>query len=129
MRARFLAEHYFDVPFTRDTILFFERQIYGLHYIEVAAHTKSLNTLRHVFGLSPIPIERYPEADIALLIQQEQTLRARPFAEALSGYRLDYLVWDSVLHPEWNVRQVKGLQKVYESNGIIIYKFPPAATN
>lgn len=124
MRSRFLAAHYFDTELTRDRMtdgLAMERQVYGNYYIEVSAHTRSLNKLRRVLGLEPLPIERYPEADIQLLIEEWGAQKSRSFMQVLAGYRVDYVIWDRAAHPEWDIDTIPGLRKVFESGDIVVY--------
>ncbi|MBI5004039.1 hypothetical protein HZC00_03020 [Candidatus Kaiserbacteria bacterium] len=124
MRARFLAAHYFDPALTREIMtdgLSMERQVYGNYYIEMSAHMRSLNKLRRVFGLSPLPVERYPEADIASLIQEWQAQKSYSFMQILSQYRVDYVVSDRATHPEWRIDTVQGLHKVFEDGDIVVY--------
>lgn len=124
MRARFLAAHYFDATLTRDTMttgLAYERQMYGNYYIEVSAHTRSLNQLRRMIGMSQLPIERYPEADIRALIQEWQDQKSKSFMQVLSRYRVDYVLWDRAAHPEWDIDIVKNLHEVYKSGDIVVY--------
>lgn len=124
IRARFLAAHYFDPALTREIMtdgLSMERQIYGNYYIEVAAHTRSLNKLRRMAGLSPLSVERYPEANIASLIQEWQEQKSRSFMQILSQYRVDYVVWDRAAHPEWRIDAIPGLHTVYEGDDIVVY--------
>lgn len=124
IRSRFLAAHYFDTALTREIMtdgLAMERQVYGNYYIEVSAHTRSLNKLRRIIGLEPLPIERYPEADIESLIQEWQDQKARSFMQILSQYRVDYVVWDRAAHPEWRIDAIPGLRKVFEDGDIVVY--------
>jgi hypothetical protein len=126
IRARFLAFHYFDSSFTRQTFtssgIATERQIYGNYYIERAAHLASLNQMRHWIGLSPITIERYPEADLSSLFEEWHAMEVKSFREAVAPYRVDYLVWDQKENPDWNVKKIPGLQKVYNNDEITVYK-------
>lgn len=124
MRSRFLAAYYFDTALTREIMtdgLSMERQVYGNYYIEVSAHARSLNKLRRVMGLEPLPVERYPEADIESLIQEWQDQKSRSFMQVVSQYRVDYVVWDRAVHPEWHIDTIPGLHVVYESDDIVVY--------
>lgn len=130
IRMRFLLQHYFGAPFTRDDFssgLALERQIYGNFYIEQSAHRASLNTLRRLVGLGAIPVARYPEDDIASLIEEEKSLRTRPFLESLSPYRVDYILWDKKSEPEWRIDRIAGLSRVYEAEGVVVYKIAKGA--
>jgi len=41
----------------------------------------------------------------------------------LRRYRLDYIVWDKALFPEWNLESYPELEKVYEKNSVAIFIF------
>jgi hypothetical protein len=41
---------------------------------------------------------------------------------ALNKFRLDYIIWDKNLNPDWDVLKYKELQKVFEVNNVIIFR-------
>lgn len=43
----------------------------------------------------------------------------------LANYNVQYLVWDRLSHPEWDISIIKGLNPVLNANGIVLYRFTP----
>lgn len=123
VRQRFLAQHYFDEPFSFDDVVRLEKQVYGTYYINRSAHQRTENRLRLLFGIPEEVIERHPEGDMQSLVREEQELRARSFVDALLGFRVDYLIWDKAIHPEWNLSNGAMLHEVYSHDNILVYAF------
>ncbi len=126
VRARFLWQHYFD-PFTVADFsngLTLERQVYGNFYIEQYAHRASLNSMRRLLSMKPIPVARYPEQDIASLAEEETALQQQSFLSIIKGYRVDYIAWDKTKDPEWHLDRILSVSKVYEINNVAIFALP-----
>jgi hypothetical protein len=123
IRRRFIMFHYFDTSLTRESFdsIEIEREAFGNFYIDNAAHLANENTLRRMFHLTPVPIMRYPESAIAMLLADLKAQKKQPFLAGLSGYRIDYIAWDRMSDPEWHLDQLSGLTKVYDANSISIY--------
>jgi hypothetical protein len=121
VRQRFLIQHYFDEPFSYDEVVRLEKQIYGTYYINRSAHQRTENRLRLLFGVPEEAVERHPEGDMQTLVREEQELRMRSFADALLGFRVDYLIWDKAVHPEWNMSSSTLLREVYQRDNILVY--------
>lgn len=119
--ARFIGTRYFDPTFTRDMILNFEIDVLGAPYLGEYQHTVMINKLRKFFGLAPLPTERYPEEIIQKLLTEAKRVREGTFKDALQGYRVDYLVWDTRADPLWKIPKTSGLIKLYEANDIAVY--------
>lgn len=125
VRQRFLAQHYFDEPFSFDDVVRLEKQVYGTYYINRSAHQRTENRLRSLFEIPEEAIERHPEGDMQSLVREKQQLRARSFDDALLGFRVDYLIWDKAIHPEWNLSNGAMLHEVYSHDNILVYAFVP----
>ncbi len=122
--ARFVGAHYFDASFTREDIIAHEAGVFGLAGVGAYQHGAMLNRLRAVVHLPPLPFTRYPEAEIATLLSAGTQARKGTFTDALGGYHAEYLVWDRIAEPEWQVGKVPGIQKVFEGNDISVYQLP-----
>ena len=118
---RFIIEHYFD-DFIPAYIRAHEREIYGAYLIDRYNHTVSENTVRNYIGFSPVPNVLVPEADVTDIQSQAATLHAEGFQKALSTYRADYVIWDTLSEPSWDINTFKFLTPVYETQGIVIYR-------
>lgn len=51
----------------------------------------------------------------------ENILKDPDIEKAISAYRVDYLVWDSLSEPDWSLNLYPFLHLVYDNNGIKIY--------
>lgn len=121
VESRFIAVRYFDPAFTRETITDAEIDVLGAQYLGAYQHTAMINKVRKLFGLTPLQIERRPEAVIQRLLAEARSVRAGTFQHALQGRRVDYLAWDTIADPAWRVPQTPGLTRLYEANGIAVY--------
>lgn len=121
VEERFMGVRYFDPTFTRETITNFEFDVLGAKYLGTYQHGLQINKVRKLFGLAPLPIERYPEEIIQKLLAEAERVRASTFKNALHGYRVDYLVWDTLADPLWNFSKTPGLTKLYEANNLVVY--------
>ncbi len=121
VNTRYLGAHYFDASFSTSTVIANENDVFGAYYVGRYQHAATENSLRRLLHLPPVTVARYPEDAIAALVAKKKQLQQGSFRAALGGYRVDYLVWDSTLHPEWKITRVPGLAAVYEANGIKVY--------
>jgi hypothetical protein len=122
LEKRFLGAHYFEKPFTREEITDHELTIFGPYYMGQYQHAQSENKLRTILGIAPLAVDRYPEERMAQLVEQGRIVQKGSFKNALGGYRVDYLVWDSKTDPAWSVTKVSGLTQVFSKDGMFVYK-------
>ena len=122
VEARFVGAHYLDPMFTRADIIAVQQDVFGLYYIARYQHAQQVNKIRTLLHLAPETVEQYPDALIAQMLASSTVLRAGTFTNALGGYRVDYVAWDSAAEPQWRVAKLAGFSKVFEANGVVIYK-------
>ncbi|MBI3572129.1 hypothetical protein HY091_01170 [Candidatus Kaiserbacteria bacterium] len=121
VNTRFLGAHYFERPFTRESVTSRELDVFGAYYVGRSQHAATANKARRLLGLPVILEPRYPEEEVNALVAREAMLQRGSWQNALAGYRVDYLAWDTVADPGWNIGAVPGLTKVYAANGILVY--------
>lgn len=119
--ARFLASRYFD-PITRETILASEFDVFGAEYVGRAQHADTTNRFRRLVGIPLVEVERYPEEDIQRLVGEGKRMHEGSFDEATERFQVDYLVWDTVKNPDWELP--KSLRPVHEQEGFVVYAVP-----
>jgi hypothetical protein len=125
VERRYIASHYLDHAFTLEDIQRSELDVFGLAYLASAQHESQVNKLRSVLHLTPHAFERYPAADFGRVASSSEKVRAGSFKDALRGYRIDYLVWDSVKEPDWRMDRIRGTEELYGANGLVVYKLRP----
>ncbi len=123
MLDRFILSHYTEREFNADFVRESERSIFGTYYINAFAHIGQENALRRLAGL-PVLRAQFPEEKIQAVLARYGQLRGKSWRQALlsSPYRADYLVWDTASHPEWEIPENDGFEKLFESEGIRVYK-------
>ena len=125
VQERFVRWHYFD-GLTRESVIAGEADVFGAYYLGRWQHAMTTNRLRPLLGMPLDVVDRYPESAIESLIEQERLLQKQSFSSAIRGYEVRYLVWDTLLRPEWHANTVPGLRKLYEANSLEVYAVPPS---
>lgn len=117
---RFIINHYFekfDEPFVVQNV----RSIYGVRYVDQHGHTVQSNKLRKLLGLKPEPEVYLPEEAVSTFLKTVHTVQSADLASQLKKYRLDYIVWDKQLNPEWRFNTLKFARPVYSDSRFTIY--------
>lgn len=121
IETRYLGNEYFNTNFSSSTVRADETAVLGSSDVGIYQHALTENHLRKLFGLPLLTPARYEDARIASLVTKETQLQKGSFNAALAGYRADYVVWDTVADPGWNLAKVKDKTLVYAANGIQVY--------
>ncbi len=121
VKNRFILSHYFD-SINRDHVLLRQRFVFGGYYINEYGHTGSKNRIRKLLGQPVDNTEMIPASVIDGIVAEAHGIQKNDLLPQLKKYKVDYIVWDSVKDPQWKVKTMKGLQSVYEANGIFVYK-------
>ncbi|HAZ29030.1 MAG TPA: hypothetical protein DCY48_04645 [Candidatus Magasanikbacteria bacterium] len=119
---RFLINQYWNTLEYSDFVRY-ERSIWGTQFINAYAHNQSKNKVRRVLFLRQISYERLPQ-DAMRDIQHKYTVLKQEFFPVLvKPYRLDYIVWDTEKHADWNLDQYNFFTQVHEIDNFKIYSF------
>lgn len=88
---RFLLNHYAET-LDRERVAANERAIYGVQFINAAAHARQGNRLRAIFGFRLKPVDPLPAEAVERVVARSGELGAADFKGALKRYRVDYLI-------------------------------------
>ena len=88
---RFLLNHYGE-RVSREGVLANERAIFGVQFINAAAHARQGNKLRGLLGLRQKPVDPLPDEAVERALERWRELGRTDFRSALERYRVDYLV-------------------------------------
>jgi len=121
VHERFIINNYFE-KFTDEFVRKNQRGIFGGYYVNEYGHNASKNKVRKLFGMETVSFDMVPLHEVDNIKTQAQAIQKNTFEQALKAYKADYVVWDSIKNPNWKVDKLKSLERVYEFNGIIIYK-------
>ena len=103
VEERFILNNFFE-KFDRDFITENERAIWGVRYVDRYGDAVQGNKWRRLFGLKLKPETRTPEEEIEKIINMASNLQGRELKEELTGYKVDYLIWDKEKNPDWGIK-------------------------
>ncbi|OGZ32161.1 MAG: hypothetical protein A3I88_02460 [Candidatus Portnoybacteria bacterium RIFCSPLOWO2_12_FULL_39_9] len=63
-----------------------------------------------------------PDAKLYFLVDRYKEFLSAPLEEMLRKYHTDYLIWDTLKHPEWQIEEYSFLKQIYQAEGLKIYK-------
>lgn len=63
-----------------------------------------------------------PDEKIDFLIGKYQEFLDIPLENVLKKYQTDYLLWDTLKHPEWQIEQYPFFEQIYQIDGFKIFK-------
>ncbi|MHB1316311.1 MAG: hypothetical protein ACYCZW_00450, partial [Minisyncoccota bacterium] len=63
-----------------------------------------------------------PENVIQEVSLEAQRIQSMSFEDVIKRYKVDYILWDSVKNPQWNIKNISVFKKVFSSNNITIYE-------
>lgn len=118
---RFVTNNYWE-EFSEEFVRKNERSIFGTAFINHYNHIQQQNKLKRVFGATEKQIERYPQERIAEFMTFASAQQQTPLPELLSQYQLDYIIWDTVANPEWEIDSL-GLAQVATIGQFNIYAY------
>ena len=121
VESRFVINHYFDT-FTDDYVRSSQRSIFGGYYVNEYGHSLSKNKLRKLFGIEPVAYQLVPDHEVERIQTLAEGIQKQDFEMVIKRYKADYLVWDSLKDPQWNVNDSDFLEQLFSDNGIFIYR-------
>lgn len=65
----------------------------------------------------------FPDSYLEDLTRKYQTFLQHDFAREWKMYRVDLVLWDEKLHPEWNLSQYTFLKRIWVGDGLSIWTF------
>ena len=116
---RFILNKFFE-KFDKDFVTENVRSVYGVRYIDIYGHAVQGNKLRRLLGLKLEPEIYLPKEAIAKAIARAGELQKGDFLEELKRFRIDYLVWDKIKNPNWEIEQ-RYFKKVFETDYFKIF--------
>jgi len=63
-----------------------------------------------------------PDEKLIFLIDKYKEFLNIPLEDIFKKYQTDYLLWDTLKHPEWQVEQYSFFEQIYEINEFKIFK-------
>jgi len=120
VEKRFVINNYFE-DLNEEVIRYRQRSIFGSFYLNEYGHNLSKNKLRKLFGLPQVSYEMVPPEEIERIRSLVESIKKESFEKQIKTYKVDYIVWDSVKDPEWNIHKLKFVKEVYSNNGIFIF--------
>jgi hypothetical protein len=118
---RFYINNYFEDK-DREFIIKNFPALYGTRYSDIYGHDSQVNKVRSIFGLSLVPLNFYPDEAINKVLNVFESMKKYTYFDLLKQYRVDYVVWDKNMDPNWVMNKKTFLKKVYSENNIEIYK-------
>ena len=118
---RYLLSHFFDEGF-------FDNQNFGLDDAQRILWTfpyESEKNTHNIFGGLKIPYQsKYSfEQEIKRVRRAYVNLLKEGWGlELLKKYKIDYIIWDKLESPDWNIEQYGQLEKINEFKDVAIYK-------
>lgn len=117
---RFILNNFFE-NFSEDFIKASERSIYGVRYVDEYGHIVQGNKLRRLLGLVTKSTDRFPQGAVQTVMNRTNELKKHNLAVNLTGYRIDYFVWDKNKNPAWQLSKQKFLKKLFEDENFAIF--------
>lgn len=65
----------------------------------------------------------FSDAVLDDLVAKYQLFTTKPTGEQFKSYRVDYVLWDQVKNPKWELDQLGFLQEVWRKEGLSIWQF------
>lgn len=118
---RFLLAHYYE-NIDEDFIRLHERQIYGVQFINAAAHRSQENRARSLLGLPAKPDVSLPDEAVERVFRRRDEIRERGFDRELKKYRVDYVIWDTETLPGAAFDALGFLKKIQAVDSFTIYR-------
>ena len=79
---------------------------------------------RRLVSNDPSIVKKRPETIKQLEVEYRQRIPDdKALVRLLTAYDIRYIVWDSLVHPEWDLSVIKGLVPVVHSGNITLYSF------
>lgn len=116
VKERFVINNYFndiDDDFIQENL----RDIWGVHYIDEQAHKRSKNKILKIFKKDKALGPLIPDEEYESFIGLRDELLKKDFVDLIKDYRVDYLISDNEYFKKHDQ-----FEKVFESNGKVIYK-------
>jgi hypothetical protein len=63
-----------------------------------------------------------PDEKLNFLVDKYKEFLDIPLKSVLKKYQTDYLLWDTLEHPEWNIEQYPFLKEIHRVNGFIVFR-------
>lgn len=118
---RFVINNYFET-IDRDFIIANDRAIFGVRYIDRYGHAVQGNKLRRLLGLKLEPEIYLPQPVVDATISMAQKVQSGNFEEKLKKFRVDYIIWDKIIDPNWHFDNQKFVKTIFENRNFKIYK-------
>jgi len=89
---------------------------------EARYHIEETPLYRFLFGEQESPYSVEKERAYAREVLTDLESSGGINAEALNRYRLDYVIWDKKLHPDWTIGNVPQFEPIFEQHDIVVYR-------
>lgn len=66
--------------------------------------------------------DRIPDEKLNFLVEKYKEFLDVPLEDILEKYSADYLVWDTVEHPEWQIEEYSFLEEIYADGEFKVFK-------
>ena len=96
----------------QDEIKSISSDVYGIYYRETTG------------SYAGIPEEKFEEI-VKLYTDGLKTPASKWLYEMFKKYDVEYIIWDKIKDPSWNLGRFNYLTEVFEFGGMAIYKFKP----
>jgi hypothetical protein len=89
---------------------------------EAPYHIEATPLYRLLYGVRESPYSSNNEIKFAKEVKKDLEASGGITVERLKKYRIDYVIWDKKLHPDWTIPNVKQFEQIFERNDLIIYR-------
>ena len=98
-----------------------QRALFGVRYVDQAAHASRTNRVRAIVRLPPLSTDVLPKDAVDAVLARAAALKDEPFDRALGGRKLDYVVWDVAADPAWAFEGRTGFSRAFSTGDFVIY--------
>ncbi len=123
VKERFVVSSFFHEPFDRAYMLKNERAIWGVHYIDERGHKRQVQKLTKILRMKTSSVATTPpEEELQEVMRIRDDIMQKGFTEAIKSYRLDYVVWDKIQHPNWQLDMYPYFYSIAELESFTVYE-------
>jgi hypothetical protein len=119
---RFIYNYFFE-DFTPEMILQNERIVFNGQYVTQAGKLRQGNKIREILGLDPVLNDVIHQQAIQSVMDQAKEIQSTDIDSMRDVYRVDYVVWDTLINPNWKLYLHPKVVSEYQDGRFVIYGF------